>query len=236
MANIHDINIYDAKKFLLANNKNLPDNNEELYSIVKSLMKNSANIREGVPNTITKWMIANNAFKNKVNIPFYSRSELLLLPLKDRNELAKKLGMKGNDIYNIIDIVKFLHKLEIPKILLKDTNMKFTDLFKLKNESYHNFRMSIAQTQIPSSNTVYILNNDLKAQDEYIYVSSNKFDLYNNKPIVLYNKDGFTEPEILYQLIRSLPEEKFLKANGNDSIFVELEMQEDGIYELIIEY
>lgn len=142
MADIHDINIDDAKQYITINGGQLPANDDELiYLMIKMLMKRQ-NVKY-TPDIITKWMIANNAIKNKIQIPKYTEYQLRNLILNERKKLATKLAMKGNNIDNIIDILRFLHKLEkgvdfdyLYNVDYKDLNLKdpeLQDIFKDQN-------------------------------------------------------------------------------------------------------
>jgi hypothetical protein len=113
MADIHDINIVDAKKFLLLNKAQLPANNNEIiYIMVKKLLERPNTNYKGAPANIVKWLLAYNVIQNGTYIPRYVKYEIYDLSLSERNKLAKLLGMKGNNAENIIDILRFLHKLD----------------------------------------------------------------------------------------------------------------------------
>ena len=56
-------------------------------------------------------MLAYNVIKNKVNIPIYTEIQIRSLNSTDRKKLAKKLGMKGYKVDNIIKILGFIDKL-----------------------------------------------------------------------------------------------------------------------------
>jgi hypothetical protein len=113
MADIHDINIVDAKKFLLLNKAQLPANNNEIiYIMVKKLLERDTTNYKGAPSSIVKWLLAYNVIQSGTFVPRYVKYEIYDLSLSERNILAKSLGMKGNNTENIIDILRFLHKLD----------------------------------------------------------------------------------------------------------------------------
>jgi len=106
---IHDISYEDIEEFLLANNKNSKDKNDA-YDKALILLKDKKAI--GHTTSIIEWMIAYNLFQSNINIPRYSVSEIDNMSRDDINKLAKLLTMKGNNLNNIKNILRFLHKLD----------------------------------------------------------------------------------------------------------------------------
>ena len=56
--------------------------------------------------------MAYNALKRNPNFKMYHIEDVRNLSINERNTLAKSLGMKKNDINNIINILRYMHKLE----------------------------------------------------------------------------------------------------------------------------
>lgn len=109
MTSIRDIPYEDIEKFLLANNKNW-NNENEAYETSFDLLKNK-NAR-GHTMRIIEWMISHNLFVNKVDIPHFTINEIDNMTQNEINQLAKLLTMKSNNLENIKNILKFLHKLD----------------------------------------------------------------------------------------------------------------------------
>jgi len=57
-------------------------------------------------------MTSFNLFKSKTNIPNYSKSEILEMTEEQLINLSKIMGMKTHNSKNIIEILKYLHKLK----------------------------------------------------------------------------------------------------------------------------
>lgn len=56
--------------------------------------------------------MAYNALKRNPNFKMYHIQDVRNLTFRERDILAKSLGMKGNNIDNIINILRYMHKLE----------------------------------------------------------------------------------------------------------------------------
>jgi len=109
MASIRDIPYKDIEIFLIANKKAFRGENDA-YDKAKELLKDEN--MEGHTDNILEWIIAYNLLKSKVNIPNYTLYEIHKMSQNKLNDLAKLLTMKGNDVENIINILRFLHKLD----------------------------------------------------------------------------------------------------------------------------
>ena len=112
MANVQDIDIEAIKVLLSINNIEIPDKKHEIYDKAFSLMNNESTSYEGVPTSIIEWMLAYNALKKSVIKKSYHIRDLRKLSKIDQNVLAKSLGMKGNNVDNIVNILRYMHKLE----------------------------------------------------------------------------------------------------------------------------
>ena len=108
MTSIYDIPYEDIKEFLLANNKNFQNKNDA-YKRASVLLKDKK--ARGHTVSIIEWMIAHNLFVNKVDIPNYTIYHINNMSQKEINDLAKLLTMNGNNIENVKNILKYLHKL-----------------------------------------------------------------------------------------------------------------------------
>jgi hypothetical protein len=121
MSDIKDINHDDIKQFLTLNRTKVSDDQSD-YDQAFKLMKNPKAIIE--PISIVEWMMAYNVSNNKIKINDYTINELMKLSEHERNILAKKLGMKSNNINHIINILHYLHKVHTVIGNLKISNNK----------------------------------------------------------------------------------------------------------------
>src|SRR5436190_21202434 len=110
MTSIYDIPYEDIEEFLLANNKTFKNKNDA-YDKDRILLKDKKAIGHTV--SIIEWMMAHNLFIRKVmnNIPSYNINEINNMSEIERNLLAKLLMMNGNNVVNIKNILRYLHKL-----------------------------------------------------------------------------------------------------------------------------
>src|SRR5436190_16665330 len=112
MANVHDIDIEDIKILLSKNNIKIPEIKDEIYDIAFDLMNEKSTSYDDVPISIIEWMMAHNALKkNIINKTYYS-DDIKALSTVEINKLSKSLGMKSNNIDNIINILRYMHKLK----------------------------------------------------------------------------------------------------------------------------
>lgn len=118
MTSIYDIPRKDIEIFLLANNKNI-DNNDKDYKLALTLLKDRKTI--GHTTSIIEWMIAYNLLKRKVNIKNYTSYEIDTMSQNKINRLAKLLTMNGNNKDNIKNILKYLNRLN-KEFLISDIN------------------------------------------------------------------------------------------------------------------
>jgi len=108
MTDIKDINHDDIKNFLTLNRIKVFDDQSD-YDKAFKLMQNPKTIKE--PTSIVEWMMAYNVANKNIKIKEYTINELMDLSSNGRNVLAKKLGMKSNNINHIINILHYLHKI-----------------------------------------------------------------------------------------------------------------------------
>lgn len=110
MTDIRDIKILHIKKFLELNNKKI-ENDVDIYDMALSLMRNP-DTKYDDDISIIEWMLAHNALKSKISIPKYTIIELQNLQSSEFNKLAKSLGLSKNNINNVINILKYMDKLD----------------------------------------------------------------------------------------------------------------------------
>jgi hypothetical protein len=115
MTSIYDIPYEDIEKFLLANNINY-ENENDAYNKASELLKDKKAIGHTI--NIIEWMIAHNLLIRKINIPNYTTNEINKMSQNEINKLAKLLTMKGNNVENIKNILRYLHKLNNKNIIL----------------------------------------------------------------------------------------------------------------------
>jgi len=115
MTSIRDIPYQDIKIFLVANDKSFKDKDDAYDKILKLLKdKNS----KDHTTRIIEWMIAHNLLVNKINIPYFTSDQIDNMTQNEINKLAKLLTMNGNNVINIKNILRFLHKLNEENITL----------------------------------------------------------------------------------------------------------------------
>lgn len=110
MTNIHDISFEDIELFLAGNNLSVPKNINDVYDKAFNLFKTEN--MEFYPDSVVEWMMAYNVIESKIKIPRYKKSYILSLPRKDIRKLSSLLGMKNDNIDHILNILRFLYKLD----------------------------------------------------------------------------------------------------------------------------
>ena len=138
MTDIKDIPIHDIELFLKKNGAKF--NKNTAYSDAFKLMKKGTNY---YTDSIIEWMTAFNLLKLKIDIPLYSKYEILDMSNTELQSLANLLGMKTININHIINILKYLHKLEndndslFPHEILIELigNMNYNSIIKTCNSS-----------------------------------------------------------------------------------------------------
>ncbi len=109
MTSIYDIPIDDIILFLRGNNISVPEIDKEAYREARKLMKNPKLLF--YPPSVITWMVAYNLLVTKTKISSYTEEEILNLPQKQLNSLARLLTMNSNDRYNVIKILQYMGKL-----------------------------------------------------------------------------------------------------------------------------
>ena len=120
MADIHDIDIEHVKILLSKNNIKILKPENEIYDLAFDLLYEKSTSYDDVPLSVIEWMMAHNAIKKNIITETYSIEDIKALSTTEINKLSKNLGMKGNNIDNILNILRYMHKLkESPVIINK---------------------------------------------------------------------------------------------------------------------
>jgi len=138
MADIKDIPIHDIELFLKKNGVKF--NKNTAYSDAFKLMKKGTDY---YTDSIIEWMTAYNLLKLKIDIPLYSKSEILDMSNTELQSLANLLGMDSNKRVHVLNILKYLHKLEyeeetiFPPEIFRELigNMNYNSIKKTCNSS-----------------------------------------------------------------------------------------------------
>ena len=104
MTSLTAIPLSDIKFFLTLNNISIPRDN--IYSVAWDLIKSGT--VTSAPPSVTDWIIAYNLLSQKINIPIYKTSEILLSQDKDLKDLANLLTLQNVDKESIIRILGYL--------------------------------------------------------------------------------------------------------------------------------
>lgn len=131
MTDIYDINIDDIKLFLIANNEDVPINDDESYELAWELMQNPNS--KFIPNSIIEFMMAYNNILKKTKISLYSINEIKQLSDIELRKLATSLSMKGTNINNVINILRYMDKLTDENIISILPDVIILELFKQSN-------------------------------------------------------------------------------------------------------
>jgi len=109
MTDITDIPYKDVELFFVKNKYKIPKNRKLTYHLLFTLIQTE---NDYYPESIVEWMMAYNLIQLNVVIPQYKKSEILSLPKRNLSKLSKLLKMKTTNIDHIINILKYLHKLQ----------------------------------------------------------------------------------------------------------------------------
>jgi hypothetical protein len=110
MADIKDLNINEIKQFLRVNAVPIDRDNDVNYENAFNLMRRKDIIYD--PLSIVIWMKAYNLITKKIMIPRYTADDIYDMSENDRALLAKKLTMKTTNVEHMIDILRYIHKLD----------------------------------------------------------------------------------------------------------------------------
>lgn len=151
MADITDLNINYVINFLEENGIISPKTTKQIYDKAFKLMMKKTTTYNEVDISIIEWMLAYNAIQNNAITETYHIDDIISMTASEQNELAKSLGMKGNNINNIINILRYMHKLykisltgnyDIDKLLLQTIDSK-----ELNNLVINNYMIKILDDQ-----------------------------------------------------------------------------------------
>ena len=109
MADIQDLSLGHVKKFLSMNGIIIPKDKKKIYDKAFKLMNEKITLYDDVDVSIIEWMMAYNALKRNVIDKMYHIDDINELSEVELNKLAKNLGMQGNDVVSIVNILKFMH-------------------------------------------------------------------------------------------------------------------------------
>lgn len=147
MTDIKDIPFDDAKQFLYDNDIEISSDKNKIYYEIRKLIRNGSYDVTTIPISIVEWILAYNLIVSKINILKYTVSEIALLSKSEINKLAKLLGMTGNNIENIINILYYAHKLItlsilpeeliLEEIIINNIDTNFTNICKT-NKNFQN--------------------------------------------------------------------------------------------------
>lgn len=124
MISITDIPIEVIKDFLLGNNYKIAKADKEIYDSAENIILN--NKADYYPDTIIDWIITYNFFTSGNIMRMYKLTEINNLSKMQLNDLARKLGLDNNDKQSIINVLTYLHKIEMLQLLSDD--IKFAEL------------------------------------------------------------------------------------------------------------
>ena len=223
MTSIYDVPYEDIQKFLLANNENIRNQNDA-YDVALELLKDKK--VKGHTTSIIEWMMAHNLLINNLDIPIYSTYEIDNMSQIEINKLAKLLTMKGNNLNNIKNILRYLNKLNDDKeFLLPDINDVI--LNTLTQLEFQNIKFDL----ISFNDLIGLLENHRNKNAIRKLISENlekiiiyhSFGIYPNNPDIVYVLDNIFEnrnihnKNIMIEIIKD-NKEIFLKDYTDEEI------------------
>jgi len=251
MADIKDIPIHDIELFLKKNgvkfNKNIS------YSNAFKLMKKGTDY---YTDSIIEWMTAYNLLKLKIIVPSYSKSEILDMSNTELQSLANLLELETPNINHIVNILKYLHKLEyeeetlFPPEIFRELigNMNYNSIKKTCNSSLdmkilcntkdmRNILVSKFMTD--SLNTSTFTDDELDFYDKVkplkrrmcLTIKDNRTILticYNNLLFTLKNDKLTYEESDINEIVTSHLYEGYNSANGFEIREINTILYDDG--------
>ncbi len=136
MTDIQDLSLGHVKKFLSKNGIFVPKNKDEIYDKAFKLMNEKFTLYDDVDISIIQWMLAYNALKRNAINKIYHINDINNLSEIELSKLAKNLGLKRNNIDNIIKVLRFMHKFDSK--LEQETVTGIYDLDKLLLQTIDN--------------------------------------------------------------------------------------------------
>jgi len=202
MADIHDLNLDHLKYFLVQNGIFVPKNIDQIYEKAFDLMNDKITLYSDINISIIQWVLAYNALKSNVINRRYTEGEIKNLSEMELNKLAKKLGMKGNNIVDIIAILGFMHKLytkehqetitgiyDVDKILLQAinpeelSNLTVNDYTKiiLNDQNFWKERLKVrlgltTNRKVDYKHITKLLDNGKSFEENYQYALKHKLN------------------------------------------------------------
>jgi hypothetical protein len=125
MTSIQDIPYEDILKFLDTNDEDFT-NKDDAYNRTLKLLKNKS--AKGHTIRIIEWMMARNLLINKVDMPMYTVYQIDNMNQREINDLAKLLGMSGNNKENIKNILRYLNKLNYVDLFTETNKPNYKNL------------------------------------------------------------------------------------------------------------
>jgi hypothetical protein len=125
MTSIQDIPYEDILKFLDTNDEDFT-NKDDAYNRALKLLKNKNT--KGHTTRIIEWMMAHNLLINNVDVPNYTVYQIDNMNQREINDLAKLLGMSGNNKENIKNILRYLNKLNYVDLFTETNKPNYKNL------------------------------------------------------------------------------------------------------------
>jgi len=251
MTSIYDIPYEDIEEFLLANNSRYDfKNDDEAYNTALILLKDKKSI--GHTMSIIEWMMAHNLVMRKINISNYTVQEIDNMSQIKINQLAKLLTMNSNNVDNIKNILRFLHKLddvtllpEINSIILRNLNeleindinfetLKLNDAINLL-KTHHN--KALIRKEMYNNIEKIILHNffniDFKNFNNlrYINVLTYLLPKYVILELIKYNEKTLLKNHTIEEIDSFLV---FFEENERDAVWVDLLKNQKSLGDFLI--
>jgi len=188
MTSIYDVPYEDIKIFLDTNNIDYL-NEDDAYNQALNLLKDKKS--KGHTTSIIEWIIAHNLLQNKIIIPYYTIEEIKNMYQYEINQLAKILGMKGNNRENIINILRYLHKLEEISLLPEIKDIILNNLTQLELQNIDIYELTF-------DNIIELLKTHRNKKELRKLISDNLSKIIVYKSLGLYLTSLF--PHILNEL------------------------------------
>lgn len=123
---IRDVPKNDLRDFLGKNNVNYDDLYVESFNLIKEGAKY-------YPVGVIQWIKAYNLIKNKIFVPVYSIEDINYMNNTELKKLSNTLDLKVPNTVNIVQVLKYLHKLSNDKISTLLENSNYSDVIKYCN-------------------------------------------------------------------------------------------------------
>ena len=175
MTSIKQIPYEDIEILLLDNGIDIINDMDLNYELAYEILHDkNANIRIV---SIVEWMIAHNLIVRNKKIPLYNKYDIINMPYRERKNLALKLTMKAENTDNIINILRYLGKLDERDPL---SNLFFNldlTIEVMNNLSFENIKTFCE----------VIKNKEICKSKEFKYMIRNKIKEIDNMDISTYD-------------------------------------------------